>query len=225
MVGVDAHREASGGQLRLGHTRVRRWHRDERQRRAAHLLAVATREGHHLLRRALLRVNHNRVCAGRGVGPRAPQRLLHACSGDQGFDARDHHEVGRAARADARADPGAELLGVDQLLRTLSAEERILLEAALVLQNARADPELLERAHRVPKHLGMASRVGVVDERLARDGERLLHERQPRRRVHCLDIRQTAKGRSSETRRPHAVKLDLGLSVAIAPRRACVLRD
>ena len=166
---------------------VRRW--DEHDGHLGELGLERCHEGSDVLARPVLGVDHHRVGAALGhVDPGAGERVLEASPGDEALDAGHDHEVGRAQRTLARGDLGGELLWVCLLLHAVGAEERVLLEADLVLDDHGGDAYALERAHVVHEPLGAASRVSVEDDRLGGDLHDLLDGVEAAREVDELDV-------------------------------------
>mmetsp|Transcript_156 Transcript_156/g.401 ORF Transcript_156/g.401 Transcript_156/m.401 type:complete len:724 (-) Transcript_156:318-2489(-) len=189
VVGVDDDRDARCGELALVDDVVRGRDDDDGLGVRPERVPVQLAELEDLVGRLLARVDHDRIRTGLRVGRRSLERLLHSHAGNECLDARDHHEVRRAAGLAPGLDLLAERRDVLEDLRTLGAEERVLLQPRLVLDDARADAHLFERADGELEDLRLTPRVRVVDHWDRGHRQRVRNNLAARRRVHQLDVR------------------------------------
>ena len=171
------------------------------------LPAEGVGKGEDLRRLLAARVDHDAVGARRHISGSALQSVFHPLFEDKALDARDDHEIVRALRLLTRRDLRREVLDRVLLLLDLRAEERVLLEADLVLQDHGGDAHALQGVNVVDEVLDEAARIGVEDDWLRRHVHDVVDRADARRHVDELDVGLALRRRVAEARYPKRVEL------------------
>ena len=161
----------------------------------------------------VLGMNHDAVGASLDVGEGTFEGVLDGLASDEAFDAGNNHEVAGDLRLLAGADFVAEALDGVLCLHGVGAEEGVLLEAHLVLDDDCGDAETLEGADGEDEVLDLSAGIAVVDDGLGGDLEGVVEVVEARGEVDGLDVGFTLGGGVGERGGPHAVELAGGVAL------------
>ena len=166
MVGIDDHPYIMFGKFLFIHCIERG--RNNYNGDMGKLLAEDVTEGKDLIRFLPSAMDHHRVGSCVHIRPGPCQGIIHALVQDQAFDAGDDHEILGLLSLFACSDLLAEILYGVLLLQDIGAEEGVLLQPYLILDDNRRYPDPLQGLHIEDKMLQLATGVTVKDDGLGR---------------------------------------------------------
>ena len=146
-----------------------------------------------------------RACRRKGEGPF--QRVLHALFQDQALNPGADHELLRPLGFLARPDLFAEVLNAVLGLDDLRAEEGILLQAGLVLNDHHGHAHPLQGADCIDKMLRQPAGVSVEDNGFGGHFHDIVDRPEPAGHIHQFNIRLSLGGGIAQGGDPHGVKL------------------
>ena len=181
--------------------------RNEHDRRISVFRTELFNEFLDLGRVLLAAMDHDCVRAGLDECECTRQSVLHAAFQDEAFDSGADHEVARFLRGFARPDLRREVFDAVLRLLDFGAEQAVLFQPGLILDDDHGNAHAFERAHRVDEMFRETACVAVEDDRLRGDFHDVIDRAEARGHVDELNVGLSLGRAVAKRTHPHPVEL------------------